>query len=175
MMADSRLVATPAGPDPWNATAVFRGRRLRASIGRAGIAQDKREGDGASPAGVWPMRRLFFRPDRVTPKTALPIQEIRPGDGWCDDAARPEYNRLVRLPFAGSHERMWMESGLYDLVVELGYNDDPPVTGKGSAIFLHVARPDFGATAGCLALPREDLLAVLAEIGPGASVEFRAA
>jgi L,D-peptidoglycan transpeptidase YkuD (ErfK/YbiS/YcfS/YnhG family) len=174
-MTSNRLIATPSGPDPWNATVAFRSRRLRASIGRSGVTRDKREGDGASPAGTWPMRRLFFRPDRVTPKTVLPIQEIRPEDGWCDDPAKPEYNRLVRLPFAGGHEEMWMESGLYDLVVELGYNDDPPVAGKGSAIFLHVIRPDFGATAGCLALPREDLLSVLAEIGPGAAVEFRCA
>jgi len=174
-VTDNRLIATPAGPNPWNAIAEFRGRRFRASIGRSGATHEKREGDGASPIGIWPMRRLFFRPDRVTPKTVLPLREIRPEDGWCDDPARPEYNRLVRLPFAGSHETMWMDSGLYDLVVELGYNDDPPIAGKGSAIFLHVIRPDHGATAGCLALARDDLLQVLAEIGPAAAVEFRSA
>lgn len=169
------LIATPSGPDPWSATAEFRGRRFPASIGRNGVvdAAAKREGDGKSPIGTWPVRRLFFRPDRITPKTQLAMHAIRPEDGWCDDPRHHDYNRLVRKPFAASHEDMWLESGVYDLVVELGYNDDPPVAGRGSAIFLHVIRPDFGATAGCLALPREDLLAVLAEIGPDAAVEFR--
>lgn len=175
-MTDDLLIATPAGPEPWNATAVFRGRTMPASIGRNGVvaAAAKREGDGMSPVGVWPMRRLFFRADRVTPASRLPRREIRPEDGWCDDPRHPDYNRLVRKPFAASHEDMWMESGLYDLVVELGYNDGPPAAGLGSAIFLHVMRPDRGPTAGCLALTREDLLAVLAEIGPGAAVAFRA-
>ncbi len=176
-MTANVLIATPTGPDPWTAVAEFLGRRFRAAIGRNGIvgASSKREGDGMSPAGLWPMRRLFFRPDRVTPKTALPVREIRPDDGWCDDPSHPDYNRLVQKPFASSHEEMWMENGLYDLVVELGYNDDPPVAGRGSAIFLHVIRPDSGPTAGCLALPRDDLLSVLAEIRPGAAVEFRSA
>ena len=85
-MTSNVLVATPTGPDPWSATAEFRGRRFRASIGRNGVvaSEAKREGDGMSPIGIWPMRRLFFRPDRVTPKTALAVREIRPEDGWCD-------------------------------------------------------------------------------------------
>ncbi len=177
MMTSNVLVATPTGPDPWTATAEFRGRRFRASIGRNGLvaAEAKREGDGKSPIGIWPMRNLFFRPDRVTPKSRLPLREIRPEDGWCDAPAHPDYNRLVAKPFGASHEDMWLESGVYDLVVDLGYNDDPPVAGLGSAIFLHVIRPDFGATAGCLALPRDDLLDVLAEIGAEGAVEFRPA
>ena len=170
------LIATPAGPHPWSAAAAFRDRTFRAAIGRTGVTAGKREGDGASPIGIWPMRRLFYRSDRLArPQTSLPVQPIRPEDGWCDDPLSADYNRLVRRPFAASHEEMWREDAIYDLVVELGYNDDPPVAGLGSAIFLHVARRDFGATAGCLALTRVDLLAVLAAIGPGAAVEFRAA
>jgi L,D-peptidoglycan transpeptidase YkuD (ErfK/YbiS/YcfS/YnhG family) len=174
-MVDNVLSAAPTGPDPWTAVAEFRGRRFPAAIGRAGIVARKREGDGASPAGVWPMRRVFFRADRLVPRTLLPTQEIGPDDGWCDDPAHPAYNRLVRRPFAAGHEEMWRTDGLYDLVVELGYNDDPPLAGRGSAIFLHIARADLGPTAGCLALRREDLLTVLAEIAPGAAVAFRPA
>lgn len=168
------LTATTTGPEPWAGVAHLGARRWRCTLGRTGIVRDKREGDGASPAGIWPMRRLFYRADRLTtPTTALPVQAIRQEDGWCDDPAHADYNRLVRRPFAGSHEEMWRTDGLYDLVVELGYNDDPPVAGKGSAIFLHVARPDFGPTAGCLALAREDLLSVLTAIGSSGAVEFR--
>ncbi len=173
-MSPSLLIATPTGPDPWTATAVFGARTLRCALGRTGVTGDKREGDGASPLGRWPMRRLHFRADRVTPPPLkIPARAIRPEDGWCDAPDDPAYNRLVTLPFAASHEEMWRADGLYDLVVELGYNDAPVVPGRGSAIFLHVARADFGPTAGCLALSRDDLLRVLAEIGAEAAVAFR--
>jgi L,D-peptidoglycan transpeptidase YkuD (ErfK/YbiS/YcfS/YnhG family) len=168
------LIATPTGPEPWAATARFGDLSVRAAIGRSGVTADKREGDGASPLGTWPLRRLHYRADRLAlPATVLPARAIQPDDGWCDDPRHPDYNRLVRRPFAASHEEMWREDGLYDLVAELGYNDAPPVAGRGSAIFLHVARSDFGPTAGCLALARPDLLAVLAAIGRDAAVVFR--
>ena len=93
--------------------------------------------------------------------------------GWCDDPADPiHYNRLVRLPFASSHERLWRDDRLYDLVVELGYNDAPPVAGLGSAIFLHLERPDGGPTEGCVALQRDDLLAVLVAVGPESVIDI---
>lgn len=174
-MADDLLIATPGGRHAWSAIATFRDRSFRASIGRAGLTADKHEGDGASPIGIWPMRRVLFRPDRVTPKTALPMQPLRPEDGWCNDPTHRDYNRMVRLPFEGRHEELWRKDGLYDLVVQLGYNDDPPIAGKGSAIFLHVLGPDRDATAGCLAIARDELLLMLAEIGRAAAVEFRPA
>ncbi len=148
------------------------GQRYPCVLGRAGVRVDKHEGDGATPAGAWPVRRVWHRPDRQpAPLTAgLPIQAIAPDDGWCDDPGHPEYNRLVKLPFPSSHEKMWREDQLYDLVVELGYNDDPVVPGRGSAIFLHLARPDRGPTAGCVAFAPEDLLAILRRLGPGDKV-----
>jgi len=132
------------------------------AIGRSGISTDKWEGDGATPVGRWPLRRLLYRPDRVaTPTTKLPTLEITKDDGWCDDPACAEYNRPVTLPFSGSHERLWREDHLYDLVVVLGHNDDPPVPGKGSAIFLHVAGPGYAPTEGCVALSKPHLIEVL--------------
>jgi L,D-peptidoglycan transpeptidase YkuD (ErfK/YbiS/YcfS/YnhG family) len=140
------------------------GGRARCALGAGGVAAAKREGDGATPAGVFPLRRVLYRADRLArPSTGLPLQTLDPGDGWCDDPGHPSYNRLVRLPFPASHERLWREDALYDVLVELGYNDDPVVPGRGSAIFLHVARPDFAPTRGCVALPLGDLLALLAE------------
>lgn len=149
------------------------GRRVRCALGPAGLVepQSKREGDGATPQGLWPMRRVLYRPDRgPRPRTALAAAPLAPEDGWCDDPADPAYNRQVRLPHAGRAEALWREDSLYDLIVVLAYNDDPPVAGRGSAIFLHVARPDFGATHGCVALARPDLEEVLAKAGPGSAL-----
>lgn len=143
----------------------------RAALGRAGIVggEAKREGDGATPAGAFPLRRLLYRRDRMArPATRLDAQAIGPADGWCDDPADiRNYNRPVTLPHAGRAEPLWREDGVYDLLVVLGQNDDPPVPGRGSAIFLHVARPDYAATAGCVALALADLLAVLRLVDPG--------
>ncbi|MEI6557415.1 MAG: L,D-transpeptidase family protein [Rhodospirillaceae bacterium] len=140
------------------------GGRVRCALGRSGIRADKREGDGATPAGRYPLRRLLFRPDRLPgpPVTGLPASPIGRDDGWCDDAADPRYNRPLPLPSAAGHERLWRDDGLYDVVVVLGHNDTPPVPGLGSAIFLHVAAPDGRPTEGCVALPLADLLALVA-------------
>jgi L,D-peptidoglycan transpeptidase YkuD (ErfK/YbiS/YcfS/YnhG family) len=151
--------------------ALWDGTRLRCALGRGGIRADKREGDGATPAGSWPVRRLLYRPDRLAaPTTRLAANPIAPQDGWCDDPADPAYNRPVRLPYAASAERLWREDGVYDLIVPLGYNDDPVIPGSGSAIFLHVARPDYAPTEGCVALAQADLLRVLAAADPDSRV-----
>jgi L,D-peptidoglycan transpeptidase YkuD (ErfK/YbiS/YcfS/YnhG family) len=148
-------------------------RRLRCAIGRGGVVRDKREGDGASPAGVFAMREALFRRDRLGAlATALPARALELEDGWCDDPADPAYNKRVRLPYPARCERLWRADRLYDIVVPLGYNDDPVVRGAGSAIFLHVARPDFAPTAGCVALALGDLLAVLEAARPGARVRI---
>lgn len=143
-------------------------RRVRCALGRGGVRADKREGDGATPAGAFPLREVWYRPDRASPPaTALPLRTIGAADGWCDDPRDPSYNRPVRLPYAGRHERLWREDTLYDVLAVIGYNNDPPEPGRGSAIFLHLARPDFSATEGCVALALPDLLSLLADCRPG--------
>lgn len=149
------------------------GLRVRCALGKTGVvpASEKKEGDGATPVGVWPIRRVLYRPDKLPkPATSLEVAPIKPDDGWCDAPADPNYNRPVKLPYPASHERMWRNDDLYDLVVVLGYNDAPVVPGKGSAIFLHVARPDWGPTAGCVALAKADLLSLLKLARPGDAV-----
>ncbi len=155
----------------------FGGTRYPGVIGRSGISPAKREGDGATPAGEFPLRAVWYRPDRLPrPPTGLPVFEIRPDDGWCDDPASPDYNRPVRLPIvrsarvdarhAASCERLWRDDGLYDVLIVAGYNDDPVIAGAGSAIFVHVAAPGGGPTEGCVALEKPDLLRLLRELGP---------
>lgn len=144
------------------------GQAARCAIGRGGIRRDKREGDGATPVGSFALRRVLYRPDRVPPPvTALEVVPLAPDDGWCDAADDPAYNRPVKLPFAASHEKMWRDDGLYDVVVVLGHNDDPPVPGAGSAIFLHVAKSGYAATEGCVAVPLATLQELLQACRPG--------
>jgi len=136
-------------------------------------AADKREGDGASPAGVWPMRRVYYRADRMEqPETGLPCEEIRSNQGWCDAPDDPAYNRLITLPYTASHELMWREDHVYDVVVELGHNDSPPVPGLGSAVFMHLARADYSPTQGCIALALEDMLKILRQCNGESELEI---
>jgi L,D-peptidoglycan transpeptidase YkuD (ErfK/YbiS/YcfS/YnhG family) len=147
---------------------------VRCALGRGGIRRDKREGDGVTPIGSWPMRRLLYRPDRVArPETRLPISAIAEHDGWCDAPDDLNYNEPVLLPYAASAELLWRMDHVYDLIVPLGYNDAPVVAGAGSAIFLHVARPDYRPTEGCVALAVADLLMVLAAADTASRVVIR--
>lgn len=139
------------------------GETYRVALGRSGIQNDKREGDGATPVGLLPLRQVLYRPDRVeAPLSAVPVRAVTPADGWCDDPASRDYNRMVRLPVDVSAETLWRDDPLYDIVGVLGWNDQPVVPGRGSAIFLHVATADYAPTEGCIALAPADLKQVLA-------------
>lgn len=158
-------------------TVSWPGHQAKAAFGKGGVkpAADKREGDGASPLGVWPIRKVLYRPDKAPPPLiALPIAPIALSDGWCDASGDPAYNRPVTLPYPASAEPLWREDDVYDLVVILGHNDAPPVPGMGSAIFMHLARPGYTPTEGCIALAREDLEALLAVARPGDALEIKA-
>ncbi len=139
------------------------------ALGRGGMVADssKREGDGATPIGSYPFRYAFYRPDKVEePLSMLPVKMLKPDFGWCDDAESPHYNKLVRLPFGPSHEKMWRDDDVYDLIIVIGHNDDPVVPGRGSAIFMHVARQGFTPTEGCIALKLDALKRFLRLVGP---------
>lgn len=143
----------------------------RAALGRSGIRALKREGDGATPLGRLPIRQVLYRADRgPRPRTRLPVRAIRKDDGWCDDPSDRNYNRPITLPSRRSAEGLMRADRLYDLVLVLGYNDRPRVKGKGSAIFVHLARPGYTPTEGCIALARRDLLALIACLRPGSSL-----
>lgn len=142
------------------------GLRAPCALGRSGIRARKREGDGATPLGVFRLLRVYYRPDRVQrPRTGLPVIRLRPADGWCDAGADRNYNRPVELPYPASCEQMWRSDDVYDIVVVLSHNTRPRKRGAGSAIFMHIARPGYSPTEGCIALSRRDLLAVLARCG----------
>jgi L,D-peptidoglycan transpeptidase YkuD (ErfK/YbiS/YcfS/YnhG family) len=136
---------------------------FRAALGRGGVRRDKREGDGATPAGLLQLRNVLYRPDRGgAPVCAVTVEAIAQHDGWCDDPAHPAYNQLVRLPIDGSAEALWRDDAVYDIIGVLGWNDAPVRPGHGSAIFLHPAREDYTPTEGCIALASADLRRALA-------------
>lgn len=146
----------------------------RCAIGPAGIAAKSKEGDGVTPQGLFPLREIFYRADRIKePKSILPVRTTQPDDGWCDAPADPNYNRLVKLPYSASAEQMWRDDPLYDLVAVVGFNDDPVIPGSGSAIFLHLARPDYLPTAACVALAEADLRAALEQLRTGDKIRIR--
>lgn len=153
--------------DPRRGTLLAGNLHFRVALGRNGVVSDKREGDGGTPRGRLPLRRLWYRADKVgRPSTALPVRAIRPGDLWCDAPGDRNYNRPVRAPYKASHEKMWRADDLYDYVIELGWNDAPRRAGRGSAIFMHLARDGFMPTEGCIAFRRSDLVRLLPFLGP---------
>lgn len=135
------------------------------ALGRSGIRADKREGDGATPRGVFHPLRLWWRADRAPrPATRLPVRRIGPTDAWCEDPAHRRYNNPVKASILSPADRLWRQDAIYDAIVEIDHNVRPRVAGRGSAVFIHVARPGFTPTAGCVALAPSRLRWLLARI-----------
>ena len=143
------------------------GLTVPVALGRGGIRADKREGDGATPRGAFRPRRVWWRADRhPRPRTFLPVRAIRSEDAWCEDPSSRHYNRPLRLQRDGSGDRLTREDRLYDFIVEIDHNTSPRIAGRGSAVFLHLARPDFSPTAGCVSMTRSAMLRLLERLGP---------
>ena len=142
-------------------------RRVPVALGRGGIKADKREGDGGTPRGRFRALRVWWRADRaLRPHTLLPVRRIGSGDAWCEDPVDRRYNRPFERSANEPGDRLWRSDGLYDLLVEIDHNTRPRVAGRGSAVFIHVARPGMTPTAGCVALKVDDLRRLVARIGP---------
>lgn len=150
------------------------GTAFPVAIGRSGILANKREGDGGTPLGLFRLKRLWWRSDRIArPRTALPVRAIGPADAWSEDPADRRYNRPVRRKPAEPGDRLMRDDSLYDLIIEIDHNDRPRIAGRGSAVFIHVAREGFKPTAGCVALRRNDLLRLLERLGPHTRIAIR--
>lgn len=151
----------------------FSGRQIPCALGRSGKTVNKREGDGATPIGIWPLLAVYYRADRVTrPTTVLPIRTIKPHHGWCDAPQDRNYNRPVDLPYPASAEHLWRDDHLYDVVIVPDYNITRRVKGFGSAIFVHLATPTFSPTEGCVALREQDLRWILRTLRPGSKIKI---
>src|SRR5262245_8892039 len=169
------LLAVRAKPGARSRGVLLAGRLvIPVVLGRAGIRANKREGDGATPRGRFRLRRLWWRPDRgCKPLTLLPAVRIDPAVAWCEDAADRRYNRPFRRSANEPGDRLWRDDHLYDLIIEIDYNARPRIAGRGSAVFLHVARADRSPTAGCIALAARDLQRLLARLGPDTRISVQ--
>jgi L,D-peptidoglycan transpeptidase YkuD (ErfK/YbiS/YcfS/YnhG family) len=155
------------------AEVTFADSQYAAAIGKTGVTAVKAEGDHASPIGNYALRAVYYRADKIQkPTTSLPVHIIQKTDGWCDDPAHPLYNRKISTPFDASHETLWRDDDVYDLVVILGHNDNPPMPGKGSCIFMHVARENYEGTEGCVALSLPDLQDLLGRVAPNTQISI---
>lgn len=144
--------------------------RLPVALGASGIRANKREGDGATPRGSFRLVRLWWRKDRaLRPRTLLPVRPIRPSDGWCENPGDRRYNRPIRLADKAS-DRLWRSDHLYDFLIELDHNTRPWVAGRGSAVFVHLVRPGFRPTAGCVALEPDSFRRLVARLGPNTRI-----
>ena len=151
---------------PWGVVRVNE-MEFKCALGSSGVVHQKKEGDLATPIGSFPLRSVMYRSDREsTPKTSLKTRRIKDTDIWCNDPLDINYNRLLSSPHPSSHENLWRADPLYDILIEIGYNDSPPIPNSGSAIFIHLAQSGYKATKGCVALRHSDLLKLLRVCGP---------
>ena len=147
--------------------------RFRCALGRSGLAVRKVEGDGATPVGTYRLEEVYFRADRLGRfPTGLSLFALRQQDGWCDAIGDRNYNRLVCHPYAGRAEQLWRQDELYEVVAVLSFNRLPRIQGRGSAIFLHVARPGFAPTEGCIAMRKHELVRLLGKLRRGDAVSI---
>jgi L,D-peptidoglycan transpeptidase YkuD (ErfK/YbiS/YcfS/YnhG family) len=137
------------------------------ALGRGGILANKREGDGGTPRGTFRLKQLWWRADRdPRPITGLPVRRIGPADAWCEDPDNPRYNQPIRVPPGEGGDRLRREDQLYDLIIEIDHNTRPRVARRGSAVFIHVARPGLAPSAGCITMPKGRLRGLLRKLGP---------
>lgn len=156
-----------AAGDPRRGWLTADGWTVPVALGRGGILANKREGDGGTPRGVFHPRQLWWRADRhQRPKTLLPARPIRREDAWCEDPKDRRYNQPVRLDREQGGDRLTREDHLYDFIIEIDHNAAPRVAGRGSAVFLHLARSNFSPTAGCVSMTKASMLRLLRRMSP---------
>jgi L,D-peptidoglycan transpeptidase YkuD (ErfK/YbiS/YcfS/YnhG family) len=160
-----------AAGDPRRGWLTAGGQTVPVALGRGGIRANKREGDGGTPKGTFRPRQLWWRADRhPRPRTFLAVRAIGPDDAWCEDPSSRHYNQPVRRNRTGGGDRLKRDDHLYDFIVEIDHNSSPRIKGRGSAVFLHLARENFGPTAGCVSMTKSAMLRLLARLGPDTKI-----
>ena len=138
--------------------------KIKCAIGKNGITKNKQEGDLKTPKGIFKLKKVFYRKDRIKIKTLLKKKYIKKNIGWCDDPASKYYNKEIKFPFKGSAEKLWRKDNIYDLIIVLNYNFNPIIKNKGSAIFIHICKKNYAATKGCVAINKKDMINLIINI-----------
>ena len=146
--------------------------KVKCAIGKKGIGYKKKEGDLITPSGQFRIKYILYRKDRLNISTKLKKKVIKKNMGWCDDPKSSHYNKLVRLPFAYKHEKLFKKENIYDIILVLNYNMSPIKKNKGSAIFIHVAKNNFKKTEGCVAIKKLSLVKLIGKINPNTKVKI---
>jgi L,D-peptidoglycan transpeptidase YkuD (ErfK/YbiS/YcfS/YnhG family) len=167
----SAIRIRPTAGNPRRGWLFAEGQTIPVALGRGCIRANKREGDGGTPKGIFRPRQVWWRADRYPrPRTFLPVRAIGPEDAWCEDPASRHYNRAIRLDLDRNGDRLRRDDHLYDFIIEIDHNTSPRVAGRGSAVFLHLARENFGPTAGCVSMTRSAMLHLLRRLGPDTKI-----
>ena len=151
----------------------FDNYKAKCAIGKRGIGLKKREGDLITPRGNYKIKHILYRKDRIK-KIQSKIKKgiIKKNMGWCDDSRSKDYNKIIRLPFNFSHEKLYKKENIYDIILVLNYNMNPIVKNKGSAIFIHIAKKNYKKTKGCIALKKRDLLKIISKVKKNTQVKI---
>ena len=150
----------------------FQKYKVKCAIGKKGIDYKKKEGDLLTPVGKFKIKFILYRKDRLKISTKVKKKVIKKDMGWCDDPKSKNYNKLIKLPFSYNYEKLYRKENIYDIVLVLNYNMNPIARGKGSAIFIHVAKRKFKKTEGCVAIKKQDLLKIVKEIKQNTKVKI---
>ena len=151
----------------------YKNYKAKCAIGKRGIGDKRKEGDLITPKGIYKVKYILYRIDRVKKiKTKLKKIIIRKNMGWCNDAQSRQYNKLIKLPSNYNHEKLYKRENIYDIVLVLNYNVNPIIKNKGSAIFIHVAKKNYKKTEGCVALKKNHLIKVLKNLKKNTTVKI---
>ena len=151
----------------------YKNLKFRCALGKAGIKKKKREGDNVTPKGIFKINKIYYRPDKINNiKTLIKKIKIKKNMGWCDDSSSSFYNQQIKLPSKFSHERLYRNDNLYDLILILNYNTNPIMKNKGSAIFIHIAKKYYRKTKGCIALKKKNLIELASKIKKNTKIKI---
>ncbi len=151
----------------------YKNLKFRCALGKGGVKKKTMEGDNITPKGIFKIIKIYYRPDKIKKiKTLIKKIKIKKNMGWCDDPSSRFYNKLINLPTKYTHEKLYRNDSLYDLIVVLSYNTNPIIKNKGSAIFIHIAKNSYKKTKGCIALKKEHLIEIISKIKKNTKIKI---
>jgi L,D-peptidoglycan transpeptidase YkuD (ErfK/YbiS/YcfS/YnhG family) len=151
----------------------YKNLKFRCALGKGGVKKKIIEGDNITPKGIFKIIKIYYRPDKIRKiKTLIKKIKIKKNMGWCDDPNSDFYNKQIKLPTKLSHEKLYRNDNLYDLIAVLNYNTNPIIKNKGSAIFMHIGKDSYKKTKGCIALKREHLIMIISKIKKNTKIKI---